>query len=193
MKLINLLRVVIFLTTFALLSSVSYGEDDYSYDEHFLYLGPQIGFFNTVDADNASWMGGLAARAKFGEYFGVEASINYRQEKFLNNSVTVKNWPILVSALIYPIPYVYGAMGVGWYNVTYSYNNELLGLNLTSDTRHEFGWHFGGGVEVPLGSRVKLIGDLRYVFLDYEFEEFPGSDNIQADYYVFMIGVLFSL
>lgn len=193
MKLMNLLRMVIFLTTITLLSSVSYADDNNLFDEHFLYLGPQIGVFNAIDSDQASSMGGLSARVKFGELFGAEASINYRQEKYLNNSLTVKNWPIMFTGLIYPIPYVYGAIGAGWYNVSYSYNNELIGLNLTTDTQNEFGWHFGGGVEIPLGSRIKVVGDLRYVFLNYDIQGFPENDNINADYYVFMVGVLFGL
>jgi opacity protein-like surface antigen len=193
MKLINRLRLmVIILITFTTLSSILYGQNSGS-EEHNFYIGPQLGVFNAIDADEASFMGGVAARLKFGEILGIEASINYRQEKYLGNSVTVKNWPVMVTGLVYPLSFVYGGIGAGWYNSNYTYNNSLLETNYTSDTQQKFGWHFGGGVEIPVGKIGKIVGDLRYVFLDYDFNEFPGSNNVNADYYVFMVGILFGL
>jgi len=189
---IKLRLVVISLITFATLSTITYGQD-YGYGDHFLYIGPQLGYFKANDADDGNIMGGVAARLKFEEIFGIEASINYRQEKYLNNSVTVKNWPMMLTALVYPIPNFYGGLGVGWYNTSYTYNNSLLDLNISSDTQQKFGWHFGGGVEIPVGDIGKIVGDLRYVFLDYDFEEFPGSNNVNADYYVIMVGFLIGL
>lgn len=193
MKFIKTLQfLVIFLITLTTISSIMYGQESKS-DEHIFYIGPQFGVFNAIDADEANFMGGAAARLKFGGVFGIEASINYRQEKYLNNSVTVKNWPVMLTGLIYPLPFVYGGIGAGWYNTSYTYNNSLLGLNLTSDTQQKFGWHFGGGVEIPIGNIGCIVGDLRYVFLDYDFSEFPGSNDVNADYYVFMVGILFGL
>jgi hypothetical protein len=191
MNLIKALRfVIISLITIATLSMASYGQES---DDNMFYIGPQIGVFKAIDADNTNFVGGAAARLKFGEIFGFEASINYRQEKYYNNSVTVKNWPVMITGLIYPIPLVYGGIGVGWYNSSFTYNNELLGLNYSSDNQQKFGWHFGGGIDVPIGNFGKIVGDLRYVFLNYDFEEFPGSENSNADYIVFMIGFLFKL
>lgn len=191
MNLINRLRfIVIIAMAFTTLSSMLYGQNDESVETGF-YIGPQIGFFKANDADKANIMGGAAARLKFGEIFGMEASINYRQEKYLNNSVTVRNWPVMLTALVYPLPFAYGAIGVGWYNSNYTYNNNTLGLDYESNTKQEFGWHFGAGVEYPIGEIGKIVGDLRYVFLDYEFNEFPGSNDVNADFYVFTIGFLF--
>ena len=90
---------------------------------------------------------------------------------------------------VYPIPMVYGAMGMGWYNTTIDYDQTVLPM-LDDDTAQEIGWHFGGGVEVPVEA-VKLTGDVRYVFLDYDFEEFPGSENAESNFYVITAGVLF--
>jgi len=190
MKLNNKIRfVAIILIAITTLSSITYGQNDESLERSF-YVGPQLGYFRAIDADEGNIMGGIAARLKFIEIFGIEASINYRQEKYLNNSVTVKNWPVMLTGLVYPLPYVYAGVGVGWYNSNYSYNNNLLELDLTSDTKQRFGWHFGGGVEFPIGQLGKVVGDLRYVFLDYDFNEFPGSNDVNADFYVFTIGFL---
>lgn len=193
MNLLNKIRFVIcLLITFTSISSISFGQNSGS-DQKIFFLGPQIGVFNAIDADEAYVMGGAAARLKFADIFGLEASINFRQEKYLNNSVTVKNWPVMVTGMVYPLPYVYGAIGAGWYNTSYTYNNNLLGLNLSSESQQEFGWHFGGGIEIPVGNVGKIVGDLRYVFLDYDFSEFPGSNNVNADYYALTLGFLFAL
>ena len=155
-------------------------------------LGPQLGFYKARDADNGSFIGGVTCRLKFAPVLGAEASINYRQETYGNDAVTVRSWPVMLTGLIYPLPVVYGAIGAGWYNTTFDYNQEKVPL-LTDETTQKFGWHFGGGVELPAGSSIKLIGDIRYVFLDYGFKEIPGSGDPESDFFVITAGVLFGL
>ena len=155
-------------------------------------LGPQVGYYKARDADKGSFMGGVAWRFKLMPVLGVEASINYRQEKYANDALTVRSWPIMVTGLIYPLPIVYGAIGAGWYSVTYDYDQSKLPL-LKDDTTQEFGWHFGGGVELPVGSNFKLTGDIRYVFLNYDFKEIPGSGNLKSNFTVITVGLLFGL
>ncbi|MDZ7721546.1 MAG: outer membrane beta-barrel protein [candidate division KSB1 bacterium] len=154
-------------------------------------LGPQVGYYKAQDAD-ANFMGGVAWRFKFTPMLGLEASINYRQEKYANDALTVRSWPIMVSGLIYPTPLAYGAIGAGWYNTTMDYDQEKFSF-LKDETTQEFGWHFGGGTELPVGSNLKLTGDIRYVFLDYDFKEIPGSSNLESNFYVITIGLLFGL
>jgi len=160
-------------------------------------FGPQIGIYKAQDADDVRIMGGAALRLKFSEVLGVEGSINYREEKYANGFATVKSWPVMVTGLIYPIPVVYGAIGAGWYNTSIEYNLPagFLGgpSTIASETKQEFGWHFGGGVELPLGAVAKLVGDIRYVFLNYEFQRFPGSDGVNSNFYVVTAGLLFGL
>ena len=137
-------------------------------------------------------MGGVTWRFKAKSVFGIEASINYRQEKYANDALTVRSWPVMVTGLIYPVPVVYGAIGAGWYNTTFDYDQKKLSLlNLKDKTTQEFGWHFGAGVEIPIQKRFKVIGDIRYVFLDYNFEEIPGSDDLNSNFYVITAGFLF--
>ncbi|MBN1128283.1 MAG: porin family protein [Chitinispirillaceae bacterium] len=153
-------------------------------------IGPQLGYYKARDADNGSFIGGVTGRLKFTPVLGAEASINYRQESYANDLVTVRSWPVMVTGLLYPVPFVYGAIGAGWYNVTFDYNQRLLPV-LADETKQRFGWHFGGGVEAPAGPSIKLIGDIRYVFIDYDFQEVPG--NPKNDFFVIMAGVLFVL
>jgi opacity protein-like surface antigen len=155
-------------------------------------LGPQIGYYKARDADKGSYMVGAAWRLKLMPILGVEASINYRQEKYGNDALTVRSWPVMVTGLIYPLPIVYGAIGAGWYSVTYDYNQSKLPF-IKDETTQKVGWHFGGGVELPVGSSFKLTGDVRYVFLNYKFKQFPGSSDMKSNFTVITVGFLYNL
>jgi opacity protein-like surface antigen len=155
-------------------------------------IGPQAGYYKAQGADQGNFMGGVALRLKLGPALGVEASINYRQEKYADDLLTVRSWPVMVTGLIYPLPMIYGAVGIGWYNTTFDYDQKELPL-LEDETAQEIGWHFGGGVELPVGTNVKLTADIRYVFLDYEFKEIPGSSDLKSNFYVITAGFLFGL
>jgi opacity protein-like surface antigen len=155
-------------------------------------LGPQVGYYKARDADKGSYMGGVAWRLKLMPVLGVEASINYRQEKYGNDALTVRSWPVMVTGLIYPLPIFYGAVGAGWYSVTYDYNQDKL-PGIKDETTQKVGWHFGGGVELPVGSSFKLTGDIRYVFLNYKFEGIPGSSGLKSNFTVITVGLLFNL
>jgi opacity protein-like surface antigen len=163
-------------------------------DAQSISLGPQVGYYKARDADRGNFMGGAACRFKLIPVLGVEASINYRQEKYANDALTVRSWPVMVTGLIYPLPIVYGAIGAGWYNTTFDYDQSKVLLQTFKDeTKQEFGWHFGGGVEVPVSSNFKLTDDIRYVFLNYDFKEIPGSGTLNSDFYVLTVGLLFGL
>lgn len=156
-----------------------------------IVLGPQLGFYSVEDAeDDFNVMVGVTARMKLLPALGVEGSINYRQESYFGDDLTVKSWPVMVTGLLYPAEVVYGAVGFGWYNTTYDFAD---GLGIANETEQEVGWHFGGGVELPLGKQAVLTGDVRYVFLDYDFGEPPGFGDIDADFYVITAGLLFRL
>jgi opacity protein-like surface antigen len=160
-------------------------------------IGPQLGVYKAKDADGVRVMGGAALRLRLSEALGVEGSINYREETYGEGFVKATSWPIMVTGLIYPIPIVYGAIGAGWYNTSISYNLPAGALGgpstLSSETKQAFGWHFGGGLELPVGSFARLVGDIRYVFLNYDFNSFPGSNGVKNDFYVVTAGFLFNL
>lgn len=155
-------------------------------------IGPQIGFYKAKDADRAMGMGGLSMRLKLSDGFGMEGSINFRKERYYNGALNVNSWPVMVTGLFYLAPVVYGAVGAGWYNSSIEYTFPS-GTTVISETQQEVGWHFGGGVELPLGINAKIIADLRYVFLDYDFTNFPGSGGVNSNFYVMTIGILFGI
>jgi opacity protein-like surface antigen len=154
-------------------------------------FGPQVGFYKTKSADQSALMGGAALRLKL-MGLGVEASINYRQEKYANGALTVSSWPVMITGLFYPLPIVYGAIGAGWYNLTFNYDQSKL-PSYKDETIKKMGWHFGGGVELPVGSNLKLTGDIRYVFLNYDFKQIPGTGNLKNNFTIITVGLLFGL
>jgi len=160
-------------------------------------VGPQVGFYKSKDADAARAMYGAALRLRLSDGLGVEGSIGYRKEEYADGLVTVKSMPVMATGLLYVLPIVYGAVGAGWYNTKIEYNipTNLLGsaIRLSNETQQNFGWHFGGGLELPLGKSAKLIGDIRYVFLNYEFKAIPGTGGMKSDFYVITAGLLFNL
>ncbi|MCG3120769.1 MAG: hypothetical protein ALAOOOJD_03609 [bacterium] len=159
-----------------------------------LRLGPHVGYQKAKDADAGKLMGGATLRLKLTSALGVEGSINYRQEKYSDGVLTVRSWPVMASALIYPLPIIHGTVGAGWYNTTLDYDQSRLGLAAPKDeTKQEFGWHFGGGAELPIGGKSKLAADIRYVFLNYDFKTLPGSRELKNDFYVATVGLLWGL
>jgi opacity protein-like surface antigen len=157
-----------------------------------IYIGPQVGYYKVQDADEGNFIGGVTIRFKSKSNFGLEASINYRKEKYANDALTVRSWPVMVTGLFYPLPIVYGAMGAGWYNTTFDYDKNKLPF-FKDKTSQEFGWHFGAGLEIPVGKNSKLIADIRYVFLNYNFGKVPGSSDLSSNFFIITTGYLFEL
>ncbi len=155
-------------------------------------LGPLVGYQRARDADEGKFMGGAALRIKLNDVLGGEASVNYREEQYANSGVTVRSWPVMVTGLLYPVPAVYGAIGAGWYNTTFTYDNARY-QNTPDETQQKFGWHFGAGVEIPPSSNTKITADIRYVFLNYNFQKLPGAGGLQSDFYLITVGFLFDL
>jgi opacity protein-like surface antigen len=160
-------------------------------------FGPLLGLYKGRDADGYRIVGGAALRFRLSEIIGLESSINYREETYDHGSVDVTSWPVTLTGLLYPIHFVYGAIGAGWYNTSVRYNispGSPGGLaSVTRETKQQFGWHFGAGVELNLFSFVKLVGDMRYVILDYNFKSLPGSNGVISSSPVMTASLLFGL
>ncbi len=161
-----------------------------------LGFGPLAGYFKSADADQGEYMGGAALRLKLTKSLAVEGSIMYRQEKYGGGALTVRSWPVMATGLFYLLPPVlYGAVGAGWYNTTLDYDQSKMGgsVMVKDETTQEFGWHFGGGVEIPFGQGTHIYGDIRYVFLDYDFSQLPGSEGMNSDFYIISVGILWGM
>jgi hypothetical protein len=159
----------------------------------FIGLGPRAGYYKAKDAEEGQWFGGAGLRLKMGS-IGFEGSIDYRAEKYVNGNLTIRSWPVMASVLFYPLPILYGVAGAGWYNTTFDYDQDKLIFKYVKDkTDQEVGWHFGGGLELPLGRKSALAVDIRYVFLNYDFSEVPGSEELDSDFYAVTITIIFGL
>ena len=101
--------------------------------------------------------------------------------------MTVKQWPVTVSALFYPLPILYGLAGTGWYNTTYEYDVSGTGMEMADEeTEQVMGYHIGAGVELPILSPT-ITADVRYVFLDYDLGQ--GFQEVDANFVVFTVSL----
>jgi hypothetical protein len=156
-----------------------------------LYVGPQVGYQQARNADDGKWLVGAALRLKFLSVIGGEAAINYRQEEFGHGAVKVISWPVMATGLFYPVPFLYGALGAGWYYTTFDYDQNKY-PQIKDETKQEFGWHFGAGAEIPMGP-AKLTADVRYVFLNYKFQQVPELSGLHSDFFMVTFGILFGI
>jgi hypothetical protein len=148
-------------------------------------LGPRAGLSKSGDSD-AKFMIGASARLKLGG-FGVEGAIDYRSDKYLDDQLTVKQWPVSASVLLYPLPFVYGLAGAGWYNSTWKYDLPNM-PGLEDKTEQQMGYHIGAGVELPI-IKPTIAADIRYVFLDYDLSDLPAGTDVEANYYTITVSL----
>ena len=159
------------------------------------YFGPHLGIQKSESADKADYLVGATLRLKLMPVIGVEGDIGYRQEKYGEGALTVKNWPFTVTGLIYPMPMIYGGIGAGWYNTTFDYADNYNQAGYEDETDQQFGWHLAAGVELPASPKFRFFGDVRFVFLDYDFKDLPDAvlDGAKANFYSINVGVLVRL
>lgn len=148
-------------------------------------IGPNVGYAKAKDADNGNFLFGGAARFNF-LMFGVEGTIHYGEQKFFNDVVKVQQYPISVSGMFYPIPFLYACAGFDWFN----YKTTVNIPGVAETTSSEIGYHFGAGVQLSLGS-VYLTGDARYVLQGKM--KVPSSGEIDNSLLVLSVGLLFKL
>ena len=48
------------------------------------------------------------------------------------------------------------------------------------------------GAEIPMGS-AKLTADVRYVFLNYDFQQVPELSGLHSDFFMVTFGILFGI
>ncbi|MBI4765753.1 MAG: outer membrane beta-barrel protein [Deltaproteobacteria bacterium] len=127
-------------------------------------LGLRGGLYKSNDADNTILYGGVQARWKVFPALSIEGTLDYRPSESYPNNRKVTSYPILVSALFYPMPgakyspYLLG--GAGWY---YSQIEDIAG----SSTTYTPGLHLGGGLDIPLSPALVFNADIRYYFINY--------------------------
>ncbi len=138
------------------------------------YLIPSVGMTRAVHGDNeVTPYGQLALRTRWAPIVSSEIGVGYRQDHYDDGALTVRSWPVQATLWLSPIPQVYAGGGVGWYNSSLDFRDDL---GLRNRTTQRFGTHVGGGLMVPVTSAVGLDLNAKYVFLERENVDFFSFD-----------------
>jgi hypothetical protein len=157
---------------------------------HAAEIVPALGITKGVDGDNESKLyGSLAFRGALHRLLMAEAQVAYRSEERFDDQLDVRMWPITASLYVTPVDAVYLGAGVGWYHMTFDYDDSLEPV-LESRTEQEFGVHVGGGLRVPLASTAALDIGGRYVMMrDQEARLVP--ETFDPDFWTTTVGIAF--
>jgi opacity protein-like surface antigen len=171
-----------------LVSGAAIAQDDVDSGGWALGIGGRYNYNETLDTDRNAHMGGAMLRAR-NNYFGLEGSVDYHEDELLTET-DLKTWPISASILAFPLPVLYGIAGLGWYNTTVDFPENA---SVDDQTDSSLGYHIGGGVELPVTNVIRFTSDVRWLFVDYEFDEIPESavNEVDADSFQFNAGILF--
>ena len=152
---------------------------------------PSVGLTKPVDGnEDAKLYGSLAVRGNLLPILKTEVGVAYRQEDRLDDQLHVRMWPVTASLWLQPVPAFYAGGGVGWYNMTFDYDQDRIAVPVSDETRQEFGVHLGGGVMVPLGSAVSLDLNGRYVMMrDQQSRLIP--EQFDPDFWQSSLGLAF--
>lgn len=149
---------------------------------------PSVGLTRAVDGDDETKLsGGLAIRANLLPILKTELGVAYRNDKYFDGDLTVHQWPVTASLYLQPFPALYAGGGVGWYQTTLDYEDDL---GFENETSQEFGVHVGGGLTVPVAPAVGLDLNGRYVFMrDQESRLVP--EKFDPDFWTTSLGIAF--
>ncbi|MDI6792044.1 MAG: porin family protein [bacterium] len=155
-----------------------------------LAIGPRVGYYKPKDADQGEFKYGAQARMTLTEALSVEGSIEYRKETYKNEEVEVISYPVMASLILFPFPlapispYLIGGAIWDKYKATDEAGNE--------EKSSKFGYFGGFGAEMPLGQKMSINGDIRYVLLDRDLSlETLTSDNLKEDFWTITGGINF--
>lgn len=145
-----------------------------------LAVGPRVGYYDSKDADEGEFKYGAQARMTLTQTLSVEGSIEYRKENYLDQEVEVISYPIMASLILFPFPiapispYLIG--GAIWDKYKWEYKDK-------GEKSSEFGYFAGFGAEMPLGAKMSVNGDIRYVLLDRDLKIDINPDDLEADFW----------
>lgn len=147
-------------------------------------LGIHGGLVGTDGSDGESFVGGAQARFHLFWILGAEARASYYSDSYdldQLGSVDIENVPFQASGMLYLLKLPkFGLYVLG--GGTYA-NLKVKGTSVVSGEVTEKKWcaHAGAGIDVSLSERIKLNGDVRYVFLDATSVD-DILDEVAADY-----------
>jgi hypothetical protein len=152
-------------------------------------LIPSIGVTKSTDtnAPDAKAYAGLALRTTLLPVLKGEVGIAYRQDTFgPSDALKIHQWPITASLWLVPAPSLYVGGGVGWYRTTLDYSSALPIKDTTSD---KLGVHLGGGVDLPLGPKLGLDLQGRYIFMKEDAKTLTVPTTFNPDFWTVTAGL----
>ncbi len=143
-------------------------------------IGFRTGFLMATDAEEAVPFVGLRARFPIADQAAVEISADFWADEFANGDAEVFHYPLMVSGMFYfqleiptTVPYILA--GVGLHGLSFEYSGALSGQS--DDTDSEFAFHAGAGLEMSVGSSLKIHMDVRWILLDPDPEALALRDE----------------
>jgi hypothetical protein len=148
---------------------------------------PSAGLTRGIDGDETKAFGSLAVRGQMIPFLATELGVGYRTETRDDGLLKMTMWPVTASLWVTPVPMLYAGGGVGWYNISFKYDDSLT-PPVRNHTNQEFGVHLGGGVKVPLAPMAAVDLNGRYVMLrDQEDRLIPEQFN--PDFWQMSLGL----
>jgi hypothetical protein len=135
--------------------------------------------------------GGVEARFHLVWLLAAEARASYYTDTIDVNaasSIDVKNIPVQLSAMLYPIKlpgFGFYVLGGGTYNSLKIEGNGSLSGTGTGTTNGKWAAHAGAGVDFGFSKHFLLNADGRYVFLNVDPANLPSSySSYKGDYWI---------
>lgn len=157
--------------------------------------GARVGYLSEEDADSGTWFLGFQLRQWFTPAIAGEFSVEWHQSDFEDEGVKVNQFPIQLSAMIFPLPKQrlrpYGLLGVGWYVSQINVRTGSGVSIVTDETETTFGFHAGGGLEFHLNPQYSVSLDLRYIAVDEGVFDDSGLAGQDLDYWQAAVGLNF--
>ncbi len=139
-------------------------------------IGVHLGYAKARDAKDGNGLAGGQLEFRLASWLGIQGAVDYRlvntyriDALAASGDLKVRSVPTTVSAKVYvPLMVVspFAEAGAGWYHMIYDYSSSLESAGLADRSETTFGWHVGGGVEIPVAPRVSFYGEGRAVFVD---------------------------
>lgn len=154
---------------------------------------PSVGFTRPVDSDNdeTDLSGSLALRGSLGTPFLLgQVDASYRTESRFGDQLRLRMWPLTASLWLAPAEIVYLGGGVGMYNVTFDYDQDIIGIP-EDKTEQEFGVHLGGGLKIPLATSTAVDLSGRYVMMRDQDTTLIPTGSFDPDFWSMNAGLSF--
>ena len=146
---------------------------------------PALGISKPVDGDQTQMSGSLSLRGDLLPILMAEVGVAYRSEDRFNDQLHLRQWPITASLYLRPARPVYAGAGVGWYQTSFDYDDEL---GLEDETRQDFGVHVGGGFQIPVRPSVGVDLNGRYVMMQDQESRFV-PERFDPDFWTTSLGL----